>query len=87
MTGSTFNISLVTTSHLFSYTLIVCKNLQDPNCNVIEALDLVDGIIKTIKGIQNENDSEFTKIFIEANFLISLIGETIKMLRVALRQN
>lgn len=86
MTGSSFIISLVTASHIFIYTLTLCKSLQDPNCDLSEALDLVDNIVKTIKKIRNEINSEFGKIFIKANSLLNLIGESIKMPRVAFRQ-
>ncbi|GBN52752.1 hypothetical protein AVEN_212093-1 [Araneus ventricosus] len=84
MTGSSFIISLVTASHLFTYALTLCKNLQDPNCDLSDALDLVDNTVKTIKGIRKEVDSEFGKIFLKANSLLNLISESIKMPRVAL---
>lgn len=86
MTGSSFIISLVTASHLFTYTLTLCKNLQDPNCDLGEALDLVANIVDAINVMRKEMDSEFRKIFIKANSLLNLIGESIKMPRVALRQ-
>ncbi|GBN24464.1 hypothetical protein AVEN_20170-1 [Araneus ventricosus] len=48
MTGSSFIISLVTASHLFTYTLTSRKNLQDPKCDLSDALDLVDSIVKRL---------------------------------------
>ncbi|GBM24513.1 hypothetical protein AVEN_254024-1 [Araneus ventricosus] len=76
----------MTASHLFTYALTLYKNLQDPNCDLSDAMDLVDNIVKTIKGIRKEVDSEFGKIFIKANSLLNLISESIKMPRVSLRQ-
>ncbi|GBM02117.1 hypothetical protein AVEN_190556-1 [Araneus ventricosus] len=86
MTGSSFIISLVTASDLFTNTLTLCKNLQDSNCDLSDALDLVDNIVKTIKGIRKEVNSEFGQNFHKRQLTFKLIGESIKMLRVSLRQ-
>ena len=87
ITGSSFIINLDQRQHhiLLTYKLTLYKNLQGPKCDLNEDLDLVDDILKTIKRIRNEIDSEFTKIFIKANSLLSLVGEIIKMHPAALR--
>lgn len=81
-----FVISICTAEVIFKHTLQLCKVLQTVNCDLIQALDLVQNIHSVISNMRQNMDSCFSTIFRDSSFILSDVNGEMKIPRLVGRQ-
>ncbi|KAF2885949.1 hypothetical protein ILUMI_20224 [Ignelater luminosus] len=86
ITITEFVVSLCLAKQVFSYTINLSKALQTVNSDLSEALEYVDSVYNVIQNLRNNIEAEFKTVFACAENLLSLVGEEMKISRVAKKQ-
>jgi hypothetical protein len=81
-----FVISLYCIHKVFVLTMPLCKFLQKPTVDLLEAVNLAEDISTEIKSLRDNASEEFSKIFTTASELLQKFGSSVKLPRQAARQ-
>jgi len=80
-----FNVSLIVLKKIFRYTVSLCKYLQKPNIDLIQALEYVNNVVLQINSVRNNVDEEFLKCFEELQKKSNDLDFEIKIPRITKR--
>lgn len=83
-------IALYSIQALYPYTLPLSRMLQSPSIDLVEAVEMADGVINKFKKIRNDVDHYLGQIYDSAlKLLKDVISENYKihLPRIASRQN
>jgi hypothetical protein len=81
-----FVVSICTAEVVFKHTLQLCKILQTVNCDLIEAMDLVQNIYMVINDMRQNMDSCFSKKFRDSLFILNAINGEMRVPRLVSKQ-
>ena len=73
-------------ARVLSHTMNLSIQLQDPACDLSEALENVSTVISTLQQMKDEADQEFQAIFQDAQEMAAAVGQTIEKPRTCGRQ-
>lgn len=86
MKQSDFIISLVSASELFILTLALCKQLQQINCDLVEAIINVDHVLDVVKEKRKNAEVSFNDIFTRSEEIAKTLEVEVNLPRLNKRQ-
>jgi len=81
-----FVIPLIIIENVFSYTLMLCKQLQTINADLVEACNHVDDVLAILDEMRENNNKNFSDMFSFAAIMMNKKKEEIDFPRFANRQ-
>jgi len=84
--SSEFNVALGILNYIFQYTQSLCKNLQNKNIDLVEAVEHINLVKNQLSLIRANATTNFNKLFVEINKKLNDFELSIEMPRIAKRQ-
>lgn len=81
-----FIITLFALTDVLSVTLPASRLLQSYDRDIVEASDIIDGIILTLSGKRSNCESDFSQLFEQSKTLMNKLDIDLKLPRIAKRQ-